>query len=199
MLNYFRRLIGLESLPIQFVDKKGRRLSKALTQLAEVIGSWFKRFGDRGHEATTDDDLAERVFDLLRSGLDSPDELRRSVERFLHEIGSSGASSLEPDELKRIQKRITTGLSMPDRKRLKAVADQVSHLSKTLKSRAFVQLMSGSSAKVPSSAEARRSFQTYSITRPDTSWKVEAQKYEWNGTTFSPDSAVRTHIFTAKV
>lgn len=201
MLNYFRRLIGLESLPIQFVDDKGRRFSKALTQLVEVIGSWVKRFGRRGGaKATLDDgELAERVFDLLKGGLDSPDRLRQSVEKYLRDIGVSGASTLEPGELKRIQKRIATGISVQDRKSLRKVADQVSEISKKLKSRAFVQIMSGSSAKVPSSAGARRAFQTYSINRSGTSWIVKSQRYEWNGTKFLPNCEVRMHSFSPKV
>ena len=201
MLNYFRRLIGLESLPIQMVDDKGRRFSKAFTQLVGVIGTGLKRlsFRSAAKQVVDDSELAERVFSLLKRGLDSPDELKRSVEQYLHEMGASGASALEPDELKRIQKRISTGLSMQERKNLKKIADHVSQMSRTLKSRAFVQMMSGSSAKVPSSAEARRAFQTYSIKRSGASWKVESQKYEWNGAEFSPDAAVRVHSFSAKV
>lgn len=202
MLNYFRRLIGLESLPIQLVDDKGRRLPKAVTQLFGVIGSWVKRFDlkrESPGKEIDDGELAERVFELLKRGLEAPEELRRSVETYLHDMGAAGATTLEPGELKRIQKRISTGLSVHDRKSLKKVADQVSQLSRRLKSRAFIQMMSGSSAKVPSCAEARRSFQTYSISHSGTSWKVESQKYEWNGTEFSPDAPIRVHNFSAKV
>jgi hypothetical protein len=39
MMNYFRRLIGLESLPIQFTDEDGRKVSKALTRMAQTIAS----------------------------------------------------------------------------------------------------------------------------------------------------------------
>ena len=47
MTNYFRRLIGLESLPIQFVDEKGRKLSKPLTVLAEIIADYYQRIRSR--------------------------------------------------------------------------------------------------------------------------------------------------------
>lgn len=202
MLNYFRRLIGLDSLPIQLVDEKGRRFSKALTQLVNVIGTWVKRFNDRkqsSEQKIENDDISEGVFKLLRQGLEFPDDLRRNVEQFLHDIGGSGSSSLEPDELKRIQKRISTGLTMQDRKSLKGVADKISMISRRLKKRAFLQLMSGSSAKVPSSTEARRSFHTYVISHTGNGWRIESQRHEWNGSAFAADSEARSHTFPVKV
>jgi len=202
MINYFRRLIGLGSLPIQLVDDKGNRIAKSLTQLYGIVGSWFKNFhrqGENPEQEIDDAELADRVFELLRRGLATPDDLRRSVENFLHRMHAAGASTLEPDELKHIQMRISRGLLPEERKTLKKVADQISGISKKLKSRAFIQLMSGSSAKMPSSTESRRSFQTYKISKSDDGWKLNSQKYEWNGTTFSADSALRTHDFPSRI
>lgn len=200
IFNYFRRLIGLESLPLQLTDDSGRRFAKSFTQMIEILGTWIKRLrSGKVKEDVDDGELAERVFDLLKQGLNSPEELRRNVEKYLHEMGALGASALEAGELSRIQKRISTGLSMQERKSLRIVADQVSQISRRLKSRAFLQMMSGSSAKVPSSAEARRAFQTYSFKFASGLWTVESQRYDWTGKAFSPDSAVRSHRFTCKV
>ncbi len=201
MVNYFRRLIGLESLPIQFIDEKGRRISKSLTQVVEIMGSWVKRMIiSRQSENFIDDNaLADEVYEILKEGLEFPDNLRRNIDRFLHDVGEAGASTLEPDELKRIQKRISTGLSIPDRKRLRAVADEVSKMSERLKSRAFLQIMSGSSAKMPSNNEQKRSFQTYVISHEVDGWKIECQRFEWDGSAFQPNSQKRGHTFLRKL
>ncbi len=200
MVNYFRRLIGLESLPIQFTDEKGRRFSKSLTQIAEIIGSCLKSMITSKQNKNTMDDnaLADKVYEMLKEGLDSPDSLRRNIDRFLHDAGEAGASTLESDELKRIQKRISTGLSISDRKRLREVADEVSKMSEQLKSRAFLQIMSGSSAKMPSSNEQKRSFQTYKIDHEADDWKIECQRFEWDGSAFQPNSQKREHTFRRK-
>lgn len=200
MANYFRRLIGLESLPIQFVDKEGKWLSKSLTQLAEILGGYFKRYNPLRHTSEPNNfDIAEKVFQLLKDGLEHPEALRRTVETYLHQTGVSGAILLDSAELKAIQKRITVGLDVEQRKELRKVADKISALSKSLKSRQFLQLMSGSSAKAASSPEQRRSFHIYEIQRENSGWRLTCDRFSWEGTAFSSVPTSRTHLFQKKV
>lgn len=202
MTNYFRRLIGLESLPIQFVDEEGKRLSKALTQLAEIIGSYFKRinsFLPGAQSTSTDPDIADNVFQLLKNGLDNPNGLKRTVEKFLHDAGTTGASMLDSRELKSIQKRISVGFNTQERKELRKVADSISTISRELKSRQFLQLMSGSSAKASSPPEQKRSFHIYRIRRDDVGWSVVCERYNWEGSAFSDKPTSRNHSFKRKI
>ena len=202
MTNYFRRLIGLESLPIQFVDEKGRRLSKALTQLAEIIGSYYKRIESlftATQSTANDPEIAEKVFQLLKSGLDSPENLKRTVEKFLHEAGATGASILDSTELKAIQKRITVGLNTQERKELRKVADSISSISRELKARQFLQLMSGSSAKASSTPKQKRSFHVYRIRRDNDGWNLVCDRYNWEGSAFSDTPTSRNHSFKRKI
>jgi len=201
MLNYFRRLIGLESLPIQFVNESGQYVGKSIGRLVQIIAAAFKRKRSSSGEgpAVDHDELADQVFRMLLAGLEKPEELRRNVERLVRDLGEAGASALEPDELKRIQKRISTALSMADRKRLRAVADEVTKIAQRLKSRAFVQIMSGSSAKMPSHREQGRSYHTYDISQMDGHWQLVCQRFDWNGSTFRANSAPRQHAFPSKL
>ena len=202
MTNYFRRLIGLESLPIQFVDEKGRRLSKALTQLIEIIGSGYKRIESlftTTQPTANDPEIAEKVFKLLKSGLDNPENLKRTVEKFLHDAGTTGASMLDSKELKAIQKRITVGLDTQERKELRKVADSISAISRDLKARQFLQLMSGSSAKASSTPKQKRSFHVYRIRRDNDGWNLVCERYNWEGSAFSDTPTSRNHSFKRKI
>ena len=71
VINCFRRLIGLHSLPIQFEDNKGRYISKALTFVANILHKIVKRQKPNAESK----EIADDVLELLKGGLDNPDEL----------------------------------------------------------------------------------------------------------------------------
>lgn len=195
MLNYFRRLIGIDSLPLQFVDDNGRRWSKSLTQLVEIIGNYFKK-----NEPQLDDyEIADKVFQSLRNGLTSPKGLEREVTQFLSELGVSGRSVLDATELKTIQTRITVGLNPKERKDLRKVADNISSLSKKLKARQFLQLMSGSSTKAFSSPNQKRSFHCYRVFCDTEGWQLVSERFKWDGSAFSETPNCITHHFGKKI
>jgi len=170
---------------------KGKWISKSLTQIAEIIGSWFKS----KQQIADNSDIAERVFSLLKSGLDTPDELGRKVKQFSYDMGEMGASTLDLKELKAIQKRISVGLNLQERKELRKVANSISSMSKHLKVRPFLQIMSGSSAKVLGRSEKKRSFNVYRIQRKQGEWKFVCERYTWEDGAFSENPAVRNHTF----
>lgn len=181
MLNYFRRLIGLESLPVQLADEHGKKISKAITLVAQTIGSWFKRSTPNQSAG----EIADKVFELLKSGLDDPDGLELRVRTFLHENGAAGASTLEVPELKAIQKRIAAGLRLQERKELRSISANVSKISSSLLARPFLQIMSGSSAKSLSAGDSKRSFNVYTIRPQANGWDLKCERYTWDGSSFS--------------
>jgi predicted MPP superfamily phosphohydrolase len=199
MLNYFRRIIGIESLPIQFIDEEGKKISKPLSLMVGIIADCFKKLMGTDTQVTVENtDIADKVFSLLKSGLEKPENLKREVEKFLNKVGNSGASTLDKDELKRIQKRITVGLSTQERKELRKVADSVSEISKKLKNRQFIQLMSGSSAKA-SNPQKERSFHIYRIQNVKDTWNLVCERYKWEGNAFSITPTCRNHSFERKL
>ncbi len=191
MMNYFRRLIGLDSLPIQFVDDNGRKMPKALTWLAETIGSWFKA----KKPGINADDVADQVFNLLKGGLEDPEGLEKKVREYLHANGASGASMLETRELKAIRKRISSGLDIEQRRHLRKIADGVATITKDLQRRPFLQIMSGSSAKNFSSADKKRSFNLYRINPKEDSWEFICERYIWGDQSFSQQPFISAHTF----
>ncbi|MDC6285486.1 metallophosphoesterase family protein [Ralstonia pseudosolanacearum] len=195
MTNYFRRLIGLESLPIQFTDESGRMISKALTWLAEIVGSYFKS----NQSQIDSNQLADKVFDLLKDGLITPCELDRKVRKFIHHNGVDGASLLESREIKAIQKRISVGFNQNQRRDLKKIADEVSAIAKDLMKRSFLQIMSGSSAKNFSELDKGRSFNLYRIRYQAERWEIVSEQYRWENGAFSMEPIKSTFSFNRKV
>ena len=112
LINYFRRMIGLHSLPIQLKDKKGKFWSKALTFFSNILVKMVKK----NNPSLGAKDLADDVLELLKDGLEKPDELENKVKTFLHKNGISGADIIDDGELKDIKKRISIGLSVDERK-----------------------------------------------------------------------------------
>jgi hypothetical protein len=194
MINYFRRLIGLESLPIQFVDESGRKFSKALTQLTHIIATFVKK-----SDSIAEGDFADKVFELLKLGLDAPDKLERIVRKYIAEHRGEGASSLEWTELKAIQKRISVGLKPQERKALRAIASSISATAVDLRTRPFLQVMCGSSAKASSVADKRRSYNLYRIRPQQDGWNFVCERYPWRLQEFSSSPFIQHHFFRHKL
>jgi hypothetical protein len=197
LINCFRRMIGLHSLPIQLEDEDGKRWSKPLTMVSNLLTKLI-------HSTNKNTDprkIADDVLELLKAGLDQPDELERNVKKFLFEKGVSGAEILERGELKDIRKRISVGLSVSERKQLRAVSEKIVGISSSLKSKPFVQAMSGSSGKAVGEDEQRlRCFNKYSIEKRNDGWKIYVNRYQWDCVTKSFDTTnpVQTEHFVKK-
>lgn len=176
LINYFRRLIGLHSLPIQFEDNKGKRWAKKLSFVTNMLLKMVLRKKPEANATA----IAANVLSLLRRGLEEPDALERNVKKFLHEQGLSGAEVLEGGELKEIQKRIAIGLSVQERKQLSTVAEKITNTWKNLKARPFLQAMSGSSAKACGHANRQRTFNIYRISHLNQKWTVRCERYSWD-------------------
>ncbi len=196
LINYFRRIIGLHSLPIQFEDQNGERWSKVLTTLAQIFTKMFKSKNQNADSRQ----IAEGVLELLRSGLDKPDEIVRNVKNFLHKNGISGTEIIEQRELKDIEKRISIGLTKEERAQLRIVAQKISGISKSLAAKPFVQALSGSSTKSPGEINRSRSFNQYFITRKKEGWEIKANRYQWDNSTqsFDTDNPMETQHFIRK-
>lgn len=194
LVNCFRRLIGLHSLPVQIDDDDGRRWSKALTALANTILKLVRR---RNPNATPKA-VAEEVLQLLKQGLHEPDSLEKNVKKFLHENGLDGAEVVESRELNEIQKRLAIGLTTTERKALQGVAKRIVNITKKLHSRPFLQIMSGSTAKACGAGNRKRTFDLLRIECGGKDWKVQSERYfwDWGSNAFLDDPLVQNHVFS---
>jgi len=166
----------LHSLPIQLVDKKGKRWSKALTLLSNLLLKYVRK---QKPKAATNE-IAENVLELLKEGLENPEGIERRVKDFLRESGYSGTEIIEDYELKEIKKRISIGLQIEERKQLNILAKKISGLSRSLKSKQYLQAMSGSTVKAISGSEKMRCFHKYTITKHSDSWVIKVKRYQWD-------------------
>lgn len=181
VINCFRRFIGLHSLPLQFEVYKGRYISKALTFVTSILHKMTKRNKPNADSK----EIADDVLELLKDGLDNPDGLEKKIKTFINEKGVLGAEILNKGELKDIKKRISIGLSVEERKKLKDVSNKIMKIAKKLKSKTFIQAMSGASVKKAGGEERIRSFNKYDIFRTNDSWELNESRYEWD---YSSDS-----------
>lgn len=197
LINCFRRLIGLHSLPVQIEDENGRRWTKALTTLVNAI---LKMVKQRKPNATPHA-VAEDVLELLKQGLHEPDSLEKDVKTFLHENGLNGAEVVESSELKEIQKRLAIGLTKEERKTLQSVSRQVVNIAKKLHTRPFLQIMSGSTAKACAAGNRQRTFDLLRIECDGKDWKVQSERYvwDWNSGDFLDHPLVQNQVFSKAI
>lgn len=195
LVNYFRRLIGLHSYPIQFKDSNGKLLTKCLSIFVQILAKLTKK----QKQSSDSSAIAEEVFALLKDGLDDPGSLERKIKSFLNSFGIIGAEMLEPHELKEIQKRISVRLSQQERNELKKVASRVVGMSRKLKSRPFLQVMSGSSAKL--CLNKTRYLNAYKIMPDAGGWKFTSMRFECDTdcASFSDEPFLQHHYFGSKL
>lgn len=196
LINCFRRMIGLHSLPIQLEDEDGKRWSKALTMISNILMKLVKKKAPCADSKK----VADGVIELLKAGLENPEELEKNLKTFLLENGISGSQVLEKGELKDIRKRISIGLTVNERKQLRVISKKVMGISKTLKSKPFIQAMSGSSVKSSGGNGRLRCFNQFIIIKKSDGWKIHANRYLWDNLSnnFDVDNPVETEHYVRK-
>lgn len=195
LINYFRRLIGIHSLPIQYKDDKGRRFSKALSRLInELIVNYEKT-----HSATNTNYL-DQLGDALIKALKNPEALEREIKDLLNQYRLDGETIIDSRELKEIRSRISTGLTMTERKELEKVAKKFNKVLKHLSSRPFLQIMCGSTTKASPNFDRGRSFNVYKIEKTTEGNKFLMERYTWETETqsFSDEPLVYEHTFAGE-
>jgi predicted phosphodiesterase len=193
LLNYFRRLIGLHSMPLQISNDIGQRWSKSLTLMSQTILKFVRKMKPNASVST----IANSVLDLLKQGLQSPDTLERNVKQFIHTQGVSAAEVIEPYELKEIQRHIAIGLTVDERKQLKIVADRINKSIQNLYSRPFLQIMSGSCSKACSEKNKQRTYNVIKLSCHKKKWNVVCERniWDWQSKQFLSRPLTQTHTF----
>ena len=192
LINYFRRLIGIHALPVQYMDDKGRRFSKLLSSLINIL---VVNFHKTHHAQNTD--YLDQLGDMLIKALKNPEELEQNIRELLASYRLEGEEIIDSRELKEIRARISTGLTMQERKELERVAKKFNQILKHLGARPFLQVMCGSTTKASLNLDKQRSFNVYKIEKGEGGTKFRIERYKWENEAkaFSDKPLVYEHTF----
>ncbi|MBK7370973.1 MAG: metallophosphoesterase [Saprospiraceae bacterium] len=149
IFNYFRRLIGIHSLPFQYSDKKGKKENKLISTLISLfLINKYKSHNDN-KDIISDDSFIEPLSEILVRGIDNPEGFEAELKSFINECNASALDDgiLDEAELSEITKRVRTSLSAEEREKLKELTKHLKRVIKELFSRQFLQLMVGSACK----------------------------------------------------
>lgn len=182
LMNYFRRLVGINSLPVQFREpQSGRFYSKYFTLMANLVMKSLKRDRRERGEGDGDGEYLENLVDILRGGLQDPDRFRTEMRRIAEEEIGTGVDTLSDEEVHEVQRVIASNFTREEKKALANQALKMKSLVRRLNSRPFVQAMSGSSGKAcKDPSTRRRSYAIHHIRRADAGYRFESEIYYWN-------------------
>jgi len=176
LINYFRRLIGLHSLPIQLSDGLGRELTRKLSSLVNIVSKLVKISKPELKGRA----FANQVLEFLKHGLDDKINLKEEIINFLSDDRAYFLETFENGEMKLIGKTVSVGLNKNEKEKLAEFAKNIIKISKKLRVRPFLQVMCGSSAKSYSSDEKERGFNIYKISNNCEGWTILAEQYPWD-------------------
>lgn len=182
IFNCFRRLVGIESLPLQFETDDGKKLSRALTGLLSMLG--FRS------SSSSEADYIDSLITVLKQGLENPRLLEKEVKTYFKEFGFTPESVLVEDEIKELVFRIKEELTVEQRKRLNRVSQKaLKDLMSKMDTRPFLQIMCGSTTKQPFKSfletTKERYFNVYTIKIDNSGYLLESERFEWNGNGFT--------------
>jgi hypothetical protein len=182
IFNYFRRLIGIHSLPFQYKDKIGKKENKLISSLISLfLLSNYKSHNDNA-EVTTDVQFIDSLSEILVNGIESPDEFESKIKAFINKTKSNSfdESLIDESELMEIVKRVRTSFNDEEREKLKILTKHLKKIIKELFSRQFLQLMAGSACKAHDGEKKYRSFNVYKIDATDEGFRLKCEKYIWD-------------------
>jgi len=192
LLNYFRRLIGIHSLPMQYVDDSGRFWSKLYSLFINYSIIAFKLSKNNSHDIKEAD-----VLKFLTEFLDKPDSIEPALKKYILNYQFKGEMPITKQEIKEIQKYINIHLSYDKRKKMKDALKEFNKVIKEFKNRPFLQIMSGSATKAMGYSSKKRSFNEYTISKVTDGYKIESFRNIWDDTenNFVPHSLHQEQSF----
>lgn len=183
ILNYFRRHVGIHSLPMQMQLqlRSGRwyLCTKAFSLLTQLLAKGLKR-RRLEHDAIQTESDPDRLVHILRQILKERNIMAGEAKQIVTEEFAAGDEVLTPEELDDMQRRIATSFNTDEKIQLGKIAKQMTSLLRRLDKRPFVQAMCGSTAKASRNGSTRRSYAECKITRLNSGYEFERSVYYWN-------------------
>ncbi|MCX6168668.1 MAG: metallophosphoesterase [Ignavibacteriales bacterium] len=191
LFNYFRRIIGIPSLPMQYSDENGKFFDRLISQFFNFLSLSVK---DNTHDEVSESALV----DLLNEFLEDPDKVESKLKKLIIDFQFKGKSEISSHELREIQKFINTSISQTKRQELKKIVSELNKIIKEFKHRPFLQLMAGSASKSVSDFSRERSFNDYTIKRDAAGYHIKSSRHDWDDDTknFDKDGFSQEKEFT---
>lgn len=193
VLNLFRRLIRINSMPEQFVDRDGKKIGKWLSKIISFVLKRTPKMQDE-----SDDNYTMRLIDALREILSTPENWKKALRDFLLDPSREEGGPITIPEAMEIVSQMTSALTKSERKLLSDEAKKIIPALNGLTSRPVVQGMCGSSAKACNVTRKTRAFSVYDLNIDNGKCEVTRLDYEWleSGSDFKP-SVSNYHKFEA--
>lgn len=191
IFNYFRRLIGIHSLPVQYQDRKGRKINSLISSFISLLLINKRQASNDNTEIKTDQDFVDKLSEILIKGIDKPDNFEHEVRDFIlkNKLSAVDDDLLNEAELLEIASRIRISLNDQEKQKIKVLAMDLKRIIKKLYSRQFLQLMAGSACKAHNDEGKIRSFNIYRITPNLSGFLLKCDRYNWDkdGKEFNPN------------
>ncbi len=175
--NLVRRRIGLHSLPLQYEDPKGKRKKRNVVTFLQALAASFSRSNGGEHAAGS---IEDRFVAMLNECIEDPRALERHLKKVEQDFLGKGERVFDQGEVEAIVHHAFGKLSKNQLKILDGVADEVRRMSRQIRKRGMVQVMSGSTVKRISRNDTSRSFNRYEITANEAMWKICSTRFTWD-------------------
>lgn len=199
LFNYFRRLIGTHSLPIQLIEESGKKVSKLITILFELF--WVKKItqNEDNNDLNNSNKALDELVNIFGKGLENPLEFENLLRDFFKKYDPNALTDniIDEKEIKDIIKRVKIELTSEEREQLKILSKNMNKIIRKLSSRQFIQIMAGSACKASDKNEKNRSFNIYNIEPTYFGYRFHCDKYAWDkeNNEFTEDPIRKTHEF----
>lgn len=178
LINYFRRMLGIYSLPLQYKDKNGKKLSK--------LKSFFLSFNflkqieknPSNDKMNLDLEYLEKINALILSGVKNPDKFDHYIKKFALD---NKKDNIDEKELCSLAKTIRVDLSDQEKTELIKICANLKKMINNLSHRHFLQVMAGSACKNRQSKA--NSFNVYEVEPIKDGYIFHSRKYDWSDET----------------
>ena len=199
LLNYFRRLIGIHSLPVQLIEKNGKKIPKLITYFWEFLLRKNIQLNNDNDITDSSVNFLNELGKIFSKGLDNPFEFESLLKAFInkHNLNALSDDITDENEIQEIIKRVKIEFSKDEREQLKIISDGMKKIIKKLSSRQFLQVMAGSACKASVDIKKNRSFNIYHIEPTEFGYRFQSDKYYWDyeNKVFLEEPIRKTHEF----
>jgi 3',5'-cyclic AMP phosphodiesterase CpdA len=194
LFNYFRRLIGTHSLPVQFVESNGRLISKINTLILASLTKVVFYNSNNQNFNISDFDFLNNLTDTLFDGLENPKDFEDNLKSFFKNNNSiyNDKFTISDAEIKDLVKRVKIELNDETRAKLKTYSAHIKKVINDLSDREFLQVMSGSACKSNNKENKIRSFNIYDIIPTAEGYRFTSTKSQSNNSLISFEKVMKS-------
>ncbi len=175
LINYFRRILGIYSLPLQYKDTEGKKISRFHSILLSLNLLKQVEEDHSTDKVNLDLDYLGKLNEVLLQGIEDPDKFDYYIKKLA--IIDKGRT-FDEKELLGLAKKIRVELDVNQKQNLKRVCKNLKKVINGLSDRHFLQVMAGSACKIRESNS--NSFNIYEIESVSNGYKFHSRRYDWS-------------------